>query len=191
MCLYLGIGNSGGFSSIIVPGAGEPNYDLFEADPFETRKQRNNKIVYQLLDKLQPDMIQLNPDFIGNTPQMVRIENKMRRKRMDQKWARKNITKNVKNGYKGVIRKRYSKYHHMKDLHLRQEKMIKQLNMRKKIKSKENKQESMERKDKVIKHLTGNRGGIKSALDRFNGPKKTNHQQFKSKWKRKPRKVYF
>ena len=38
----LGIGNSAGFSSIVVPGAGEPNYDLFEADPFETVRGRNN-----------------------------------------------------------------------------------------------------------------------------------------------------
>ena len=190
----LGIGNTKGFSSIVVPGSGEPNYDLFEADPFETRKKRNNRIVYQLLDKLQPEMIQLNPNFIANTPQRAtRIEGKNEKKYgdSDKKWARKNVTKNVKNGYRGVLRKRYSKYYHMKDLHLRQEKMIKQLNQRKKLNSKENKQESLERKDKVIKHLTRKRDGISGALDRFNGPKQSNHMQFKSKWRRRARKIYF
>lgn len=203
----LGIGNSGGFSSIIVPGSGEPNYDIFESNPFETKKERNNKIVYKLLDKLQPDMIQLNPDFIGMTPKMIQIENKNERlkyKNKDQKWARKNITKTKKNGYRGVLRKRYSKYHHMKDLHLRQEKMIKQLNIRTNLKYKQQKQVHKERKEKYDKYLTGegrdnnNNKNIKPALSRFiYGPqqqqkqKKTTHQLFKSKWKRKPKKVYF
>ena len=189
----LGIGLSTGFSSIVAPGAGEPNYDLFEADPFETRKQRNDKIVYQLLDKLQPEMIQLNPDFIASTPGMVRVENQNRRREADMKWARKNVTKNVRNGYKGVIRKRYSKYRHMKDLHIRQQKMIQILNMRKKINSKERKEESMARKDKIAKYLKGEREKVKSALDRFidDEPKRTNHMQFKSKWRRKPTKIHF
>merc|ERR1712048_723789 len=136
----LGIGTSKGFSSIVVPGAGEPNYDLFEADPFETRKGRNNKIVHQLLDKLQPDMIQMDPSFIADTPSIRRQrEQRFEDKEKDQKWARKSVTRNVKQGYRGVLKKRYSKYHHMKDLHLRQEKMIKLLNLRKKNLTAENK----------------------------------------------------
>ncbi|KAI3340439.1 WD40-repeat-containing domain protein [Ustulina deusta] len=62
----LGIGHDEGFSSIIVPGAGEPNMDVMEVNPFETVKERQNTEVRSLLNKLQPEMIALDPTFIGN-----------------------------------------------------------------------------------------------------------------------------
>lgn len=61
----LGIGHDLGFASIVVPGSGQAAIDTYAANPYETTKQRREATVQRLLDKIQPDMIVLDPDSIG------------------------------------------------------------------------------------------------------------------------------
>ncbi|GJN16120.1 hypothetical protein PR202_gb03077 [Eleusine coracana subsp. coracana] len=61
----LGIGHSMGLTSIIVPGSGEPNFDTFVDNPNETTKQKREKEVHALLDKLPPETIMLNSNMIA------------------------------------------------------------------------------------------------------------------------------
>jgi U3 small nucleolar RNA-associated protein 7 len=61
----LGFGHSTGFSSILVPGSGELNFDTFVDNPMETTKQEREKEVHAFLDKLPPETVMLNPNMIA------------------------------------------------------------------------------------------------------------------------------
>lgn len=77
----LGVGHAKGVESLIIPGSGESNYDAMELNPFETSNMRKEGEVKALLNKLQPDMITLDPNIIGNirrddTPKLTEDEQK-------------------------------------------------------------------------------------------------------------------
>lgn len=58
----LGVGHTKGFTSLLIPGAGEANVDTSEANPLQTKKQAANHLVKSLMEKVPSDMIALNPE---------------------------------------------------------------------------------------------------------------------------------
>ncbi|KAG0660045.1 Small subunit (SSU) processome component [Monosporozyma unispora] len=61
----LSVGHETGITNLIIPGAGEANYDAMEINPYETAKQRQEQEVRTLLNKLPSDTITLDPTVLG------------------------------------------------------------------------------------------------------------------------------
>lgn len=103
----LGYGHSQGVSSIVVPGSGEPNFDAYVANPYQTARQRQESEVKQLLDKLSPDTIQLDPNFIGRLDPRTKAEIQQdRREEAQQQYLQDKaggvyLDNNVRNKMKG------------------------------------------------------------------------------------------
>nr|CDS29576.1 hypothetical transcript [Hymenolepis microstoma] len=74
----LGVGTAGGFSSLLCPGAGEPNFDALEDNPFASVRYRQEREVRRLLDKIPYTMISVDT-----------MLNKVRREDIVDEWEKK------------------------------------------------------------------------------------------------------
>jgi U3 small nucleolar RNA-associated protein 7 len=76
----LGVGYSSGFESCLVPGAGEPQFDAREPHPYMQKSHRRAAQVQALLEKLPPETITLDPNFIGTVERdHCRVQRERRR----------------------------------------------------------------------------------------------------------------
>jgi U3 small nucleolar RNA-associated protein 7 len=109
----LGLGHSKGFSSLIIPGSGEPNFDTMTANPYQTTKQRQESEVHALLDKLDPEMITLDPNIIGNIDDAPSHVIKQERKAQAQEKVEE--TRKKKKGKSSALRRYLKKQPNVRD----------------------------------------------------------------------------
>jgi len=98
---FLGIGHSGGFCSMLVPGSGEPNFDSYEANPYEGRTQRREGEVVSLLEKLPPETILLDPSNINTVDRNQKERIKELQAARDARLAEANAKKKAKKKTRG------------------------------------------------------------------------------------------
>ncbi|KAL4456195.1 hypothetical protein ABPG74_014156 [Tetrahymena malaccensis] len=94
---FLGLGIDGGFQSIVVPGAGEANFDAFESNPYQTKKQAREGLVKKLLEKIPSTTISLNPNRIGTidtaSKEVIQAEEKAEKQEREKNQIKKKKNK--------------------------------------------------------------------------------------------------
>ena len=68
----LAVGHDRGVSSLLVPGSGEANFDSAEADVYESHSRRRERDVRSVLEKVRPELITLDTDFLGKVSEAPR-----------------------------------------------------------------------------------------------------------------------
>lgn len=112
-----GVGTADGYSSLVVPGSGEPNLDSLEynANPYQDATQRREAEVRSLLDKLAPNTIALDPDTVIGTVEDDSTEriadNRRREDEANQKLGETKKKKKKMRG-RGKIGKQIAQKHH-------------------------------------------------------------------------------
>lgn len=154
----LGVGHGDGFTSMLVPGAGEPNFDGLDANPYRSARQRQEWEVKALLEKIQPELITLDPNKLGEVDQVTfeqRLQDRIDALGFDPLAKQKFVPKFKKKGRSssGAVEKRKKQVAHED-----QRELIKKTVEQKMMAEKEQKQKKI--KDSVVL-------GKKSALDRF------------------------
>lgn len=143
----LGLGHSHGMGTILVPGSGEPNFDSYVANPFQSKRERREQEVHQLLDKLQPETIVLDPDYVGRVLQEpAEVQKQKQLQEAEANRARKK-EQEAKNDSKSRMKgkNRPSKKHRKKQTNIIEEKRPEVL---KRMQEAEQRKKEQERRDR-------------------------------------------
>lgn len=161
----MGIGHSDGLGTILVPGAGEANYDSYVANPFQSKRERQEQEVHQLLDKLQPESIVLDPDSIGRVRQLPKDVQEEKKRQEEEANRARTKDQEDKNDSKTRMKgkNRPSKKHRKKQINIVEEKKPEVL---KRLREEELRKRHQEREDKAAR-AEASAGAAPRSLRRF------------------------